>query len=92
MLFGDEFQTAAEEMLGQCLVRRISTDIVRIVAHLQSLVIVGREECSQVRFRQVGKIGIADLRYMKATATYESVIVRSPNLSLVDSRRQDDAA
>lgn len=26
----------------------------------------------KVRFRQVGKIGLAELRYMKATATYES--------------------
>ena len=45
---------------------------------------------SKVRFRQVGKIGVADLKYHKATATYSSVASSPYPLRVVD--RKDDAA
>lgn len=52
--------------------RDFSRDDGKIEVHVQ-----------KVRFRQVGKIGVADLRYRKATATYESIGVSRPVLQAV---------
>ena len=46
----------------------------------------------KVRFRQVGKIGLAELRYKKATATYDSVSGSRPPLREVERHWQEDAA